>query len=142
MPSVNLTDAAVKRYKSPKAGQVDYYDKSRPGLALRVSHKGRKSWTMYYRLKGKQHRRQLGIYPAMTLADARIAWAAIRDLIAAGTDPAKAEAEAEKQTDTFKAVAEEWLRRDQSKNKTIYDVRRAIERDVLPFWGELRTPAQ
>ena len=141
MPSVKLTDAAVKRYKPPKAGQVDYYDKSRPGLALRVSHKDRKTWTMYYRFKGKQHRRQLGVYPAMSLADARIAWTHTSDMLKAGIDPAKAKAEAEsseaeKQTDTFAAVTENWLKRDQAKNKSVHDVRRAIERDVLPSLGE------
>ncbi len=133
MPSVKLTDAAVTHYKPPRAGQVDYYDKTRPGLALRISHKGRRTWTYHFRFEGKQYRRSLGVYPAMKLADARIEWARLSDMLAAGDNPAQ---ETEKRDDTFAVVAEDWLKRDQAGNKTIYDVRRAIEKDVIPFWGE------
>jgi integrase len=35
----------------------------------------------------------------------------------------------------FKRVADEWLDRDQSKNKTAKLVRHIVERDLLPVWG-------
>ena len=37
-----ITKAAADRIKPPKEGQVDHFDSSLPGLALRVSHSGRK----------------------------------------------------------------------------------------------------
>ena len=37
-------------------GQLDYFDGAYPGLALRVSHGGRKSWVYFYRIGGKLKR--------------------------------------------------------------------------------------
>ena len=48
-----ITDAAAKKLKAPKEGQVDHFDSSLPGLALRVSSSGRKTWTILYRHAGK-----------------------------------------------------------------------------------------
>ena len=36
--------------------------------------------------------------------------------------------------DSFEAVAEEWLKRDQAHNRSIAEVKRVIERDVTPAW--------
>ena len=38
--------------------------------------------------------------------------------------------------DSFAATAEEWLQRDQGQNRSVTEVRRVIERDVSPVWGE------
>jgi integrase len=127
-----LTDAAAGRLKPPPQGQVDYWDKQYPGLILRVSCGGRKAWNYVYRLKGKQRRMKLDIYPAMSVAEAHGAWRKVRDLVQAGRDPAK-EGNGQGAAD-FASVFEEWLRRDQAKNKSAGVVRRYIERDVLPHW--------
>jgi Arm DNA-binding domain/Phage integrase central domain len=133
MPGVTkLTDAAAGRLKPPPQGQVDYWDKQYPGLILRVSCGGRKAWNYVYRLKGKQRRMKLDIYPAMSVAEAHGAWRKVRDLVQAGRDPAK-EGNGQGAAD-FASVFEEWLRRDQAKNKSAGVVRRYIERDVLPHW--------
>src|SRR5262245_55980694 len=46
-------------------GQVDYFDKGFPGLALRVSYGGGKSWVFFYRIAGKLRRMTLGTFPAL-----------------------------------------------------------------------------
>jgi len=88
----HLTNAIVAAAK-PKAGkQTDIPDAGVPGLALRVSAEGAKSWTIRYRTRntGEQRRLTLGRYPSITLADAReAARSAIGD-VAGGEDPAKA----------------------------------------------------
>jgi hypothetical protein len=43
MPKLALTDAVVQRKKAPDAGQVEYFDKGYPGLALRISYGGSKA---------------------------------------------------------------------------------------------------
>ena len=48
-----LTDAAIKRLKPPAKGQVDIFDRGYPGLALRVSYGGNRSWVVFYRHGGK-----------------------------------------------------------------------------------------
>jgi len=60
MPSRALTAAAVARLKPPKEGQVDHFDRGFPGLAMRISYGGRKTWVYFHRLHGRQYRLSLG----------------------------------------------------------------------------------
>jgi hypothetical protein len=66
MPKITLTDAAVKRLKVPAIGQIDYFDSGYPGLALRVSCGGRKSWNYIYRFAGKPRRMTFDTFPVLT----------------------------------------------------------------------------
>ena len=54
MNTRTLTAAAVERIRAPTSGQIDHFDTGYPGLALRVSYGGAKSWVYFYRLFGKQ----------------------------------------------------------------------------------------
>ena len=89
MPRKALTAASIDRIKPPASGQVEYFDKGFPGLALRVSYGGGKSFVYFYRIGGKLRRMTLGTYPAISLAQARDAWRKARQDVAAGRDPAK-----------------------------------------------------
>jgi integrase len=129
-----LTDAAVKRLKPPSSGQVDIFDQGYPGLALRVSYGGGKSWVYFYRVGGKLRRMTLGCYPAMLLAKAREDWRAAREDVQKGRDPSTVRNRNVGATD-FGSVFEDWLRRDQSKNKSKDAVQRLIAKDALPAWG-------
>lgn len=91
-----LTDAAVAKAKAPAEGQVDHFDAGYPGLALRISAGGRKTWTYFYRHGGKQRRMGIGLYPDVGLADARQAWREAREAVQGGRDPA-AEAQARRE---------------------------------------------
>jgi integrase len=133
MPTRSLTVAGVTRIKPPKAGQADYFDNGYPGLALRVSYGGAKAWVFFYRLHGKLSRLSLGRFPGMSLTEARDAWRAARLAVSKGESPAHLRPTT---ADSFAAVADEWLRRDQGQNRSAAEVRRVIERDVLPVWGE------
>ena len=135
MPKRALTAIGVERIKPPARGQVEIFDRGYPGFALRVSYGGSKVWSMFYRHGGKLRRRTLGIYPAMSLAEAREAWRETRRLVAMGQDPGRVSA---KRSDTVASVVEEWLKRDKrdAKPSSIYQTRTALARDVLPVWGE------
>jgi integrase len=133
MPTRPLTVTSITRIKPPKAGQLDYFDRGYPGLALRVSYGGAKAWVYFYRLHGKLRRMSLGRFPGMTLTEAREAWRAARLAVSKGESPAHIRPTT---ADTFAAVADEWLRRDQAQNRSAAEVRRVIERDVNPVWGE------
>jgi integrase len=131
MPKVSLTAAAVERLRPPAEGQADYFDKGYPGLSLRVSAGGVKTFTILYRLKGTRQKRRLvvGQHPATTLSQARDAWRNARATAREGTDP-----RATITADKFEAVAAEWLERDQKTKKRFADVKRLIERRVVPKW--------
>ena len=78
---------------------------------------GGRYWRMNYRFAGKQKTLALGVYPVVTLADARQRREDARRLLANGTDPSEVKREAKVAqaqadalaADTFEAVAEEWL---------------------------------
>jgi integrase len=129
-----LTDAAIKRLKPPPKGQVDVFDRGYPGLALRLSYGGNRSWVVFYRHGGKLKRLRLGVYPALSLADAREAWRKAREEAQAGRDPSRVRHAGTGATD-FAGVTKEWLQRDQAKNRQVHIVTRMIERDVTPSWG-------
>src|SRR5262249_52309479 len=112
---IHLTDAAVKRLKVPAKGQMDVVDAGYPGLVLRLSYAGSKSWCFLFRREGKLRRMTLGTYPAMSLAEAHEAWRDARKEVQAGRDPRmKPQRGAGR---TFATVSEEWLKRDQDKNR-------------------------
>jgi integrase len=128
-----LTDASVLRFKPPKHGSLEIFDLGYPGLALRVGYGGAKSFEVFYRYGGKLRRKTLGRWPAISLADARMEWRKTREAVAKGDDPARV---AKTPAMAFEVVVEDWLKRDQSKNKASsqYQVHRALEADLLPTW--------
>jgi integrase len=128
-----LTDAAVKRLKPPAKGQVDVVDAGYRGLALRLSYAGSKSWCFFFHRQGKLHRMTLGQYPTMSLAEAREAWRDARKEVQAGRDPRQKVVSGK----TFALVAEEWLKREQDKNRTAPEVRRIVQKYLLPHLGKM-----
>lgn len=129
-----LTEAVIQRLSLPSKGQKDYFDRGFPGLALRISHGGRKAWTMHYRLGNKQRRITLGAHPSMSLAQARDAWRKAQADIEAGRDPGAGHDRKEHST-LFADVAQDWLKRDQGTNKSLKEVERIVNRELVPEWG-------
>ena len=79
------------------------------GLFMLVSTNGTKAWRLKYRFMGKEKLISLGIYPTVSLKDARERAAAARKDIENGIDPsAKRKLEKDACQNTFEAVALEW----------------------------------
>src|SRR6516165_8188429 len=132
MPSrPSLTDTAVRGLAVPTEGQVDTYDQQYPGLSVRVSHKGRRTWNYSFRIQGKQVRLKLGNYPSMSVKQAHQMWREKNALLEAGKNPAGDDAG---DATDFESVFREWLRRDQADNRSLKAVRGSIELHVLPHW--------
>ena len=69
----SLTDRYLKSLKPPAGGRVEIVDADAPGLVLRVTANGMKSWAIRYTPKGSgQQRDTYGTYPAVKLAAARL----------------------------------------------------------------------
>ena len=111
----HLTELSVERIRPPKQGSIEVFDLGYPGLALRIGHGGAKTFEMFYRHGGKLKRDTLGRWPAISLADARAAWRKTRAAIAKGETPQRDGARVPAML--FEFVVEDWLKRDQSKNK-------------------------
>jgi integrase len=141
MPTRKLTDLFVDRAKPPLHGRIEYFDAAFPGLALRITDNGSKSWCIFYRFNGRLRRFTVGSYPAVKPAQARREAAAALERVRGGADPAE-EKRARREmrtpeTDTFGAVARDYLDRHHRKNSresTFLEAKRDIERNVLPKW--------
>ena len=141
MPTRKLTDLFVERTKPPACGRIEYFDAAFPGLALRITENGVKSWSAYYRFNGRHRRFTIGRYPAIKPVEARREAAAALERARGGVDPTQ-EKRARREmrtpeTDTFGAVAHDYLERHHRNNNresTFLEAKRDIERNVLPKW--------
>lgn len=78
------------------------------GLYLLVNQAG-KYWRWKYRVQGKEKVMALGVYPEVSLAEAREAHMAARKLLATGVDPvADRRQQANQVKTTFQDIAEQW----------------------------------
>lgn len=108
---MKLKDVAVRRAAS-KSKPYKLADGG--GLFLLVNPSGSKWWRLKYRIDGREKLLSLGVYPEVSLLDARERRDAARKLLAAGADPSlerKAD-RLQRETaaaNTFRAIAAEWL---------------------------------
>jgi integrase len=112
------------------------------GLYLHVTDKGGKLWRFKYRFDGKQKLLALGIYPEISLLDARQKRDEARRQLANGIDPC-AVRKAQKQTkiestETFEVISREWYARFISNWTTGHaeTIKNRLERDVFPWIGK------
>jgi len=147
---VELSDLKCRKAVT-KAKPYRLADKG--GLALLVMPEGGKLWRWRYRFGGKMKQMALGIYPGVTLAQARILHANARGELARGTDPMavrkedkqlkkakKAEktvAEAGPVDLTFETLAWKWFAWWKSDKKAGYvkDVKSRLEGDIVAKVG-------
>lgn len=106
-----LTDTAARNAK-PRAKPYKLTDGA--GLYLEVMPTGARYWRMRYRHGGRDSRVAFGVYPEVTLAEARRRRDEARAALREGQDPAALK-RARKTVarvagaDSFKAIADEWL---------------------------------
>ena len=87
-----FTKTRIQAIPTPEAGKrVTYYDTKTPGLQLRVSATGIKTFSVYRRLKaGEPERVTLGRFPSMTVEQAQKQAAEVIAEIEGGANPAEA----------------------------------------------------
>ncbi|MBU22432.1 MAG: hypothetical protein CL476_04940 [Acidobacteria bacterium] len=129
MPSENLTARLVEGLK-PGKSRLEYFDRRVPGLALRVSMAGGKSWVLLYRHHRRLRRWTIGRYPTLSLADARErAREGLRDA-QHGQDPAEAKQNAY-DADTFQELADRYIAEyAEPRKRTWKDDRRLLRTEV------------
>ncbi len=113
------------------------------GLYLLVPTSGNKRWRLKYRFKGKEKCLSLGIYPHVSLKDARKKCSEAHDLLANGIDPSKERKSQKAQelkevNNNFQAVALEWFERKSSAwtARHCKTVLQRLENNVFPWLGE------
>jgi integrase len=130
-----LTDRGIAALPAAAPGKRQlHWDALVPGLAVRCTDTGAKSFVLVGRFPGSRNptARALGKVGAITLADARELARAWLKSVAAGVDPARAKDEKE----TLRSVAEEYQKRDGSRLRTAGWRRSALARVVFPVIGD------
>lgn len=106
------------------------------GLYLQVAPSGGRYWRYNYRFGGKQKTLALGVYPDVSLAQARERHHDARKQLAAGVDPS-----ADRRTSgmTFESVARDWHEHWKTGRSTGYAhyVLKRLEDDIFPDLGRL-----
>ena len=157
-----LTDTAIRNAK-PGAKPRKLFDGG--GLFLLLTPKGQRWWRLKYRWEGREKLISLGVYPHVSLAEARRRRDTARRLLANGVDPSaarKAEKAAARgrRAGTFARVAESWLAfkaatwAPETRRKAEYVVRTCLiprlgrqsiadlaSRDVVPVLWEIAARA-
>ncbi len=134
-----LTDTAIRNAK-PGAKTKKMFDAS--GLYLEVAPSGGKWWRLKFRYEGKEKRLSLGVYPEISLKEARERRDEARRLLANDIDPsqhrrAKKAAKEERAANSFEVVAREWFAKHSpnwAANHADRIIRR-LERDIFPWIG-------
>ena len=109
------------------------------GFGIRVTPRGIKSWVLAYHFQGRSRFLTLGSYPQMGVADAHIAVAAARKLLARDVDPGAVKVAARK-TDrdavTVAELVEEYLAKwARPRKRSAGEDERQLRKDVIPRWG-------
>ncbi|MCY9777943.1 tyrosine-type recombinase/integrase [Proteus mirabilis] len=137
---MKLTDMAIKKAK-PREKVYSLGDGN--GLSLIVEPNGSKGWRFRYQFNGKSKMISLGIYPVITLNEAREKRDNARKLVANGVDPSEARKEERNKVsgqseNTFKRITLEWFngRKDRWSEGYRDDMMEAFENDVFPYIGD------
>ena len=139
MPSDKLTELGVRKAK-PSSKQKKLTDGR--GLFLLVHSNGSKYWRMKYRFMGKEKLLAIGVWPEVSLTEARKKRNEAKLNLKSGKDPSvdKKNQKLSRhilQSNTFVSIYEEWLEKKRQEWRTSYfdDVKRAIEIHLLPDLG-------
>ncbi len=136
---MKLTATSIKNAKSK---EKLYKLSDGHGLVLLVKPSGGKYWHYQYRFSGKQKTLALGVYPDLSLKQAREAHQEARKQLSDGIDPAyqrkldklKAAQQAE---DSFQAIAEEWIEKKKGVWSTSHysNVTSRLRNNIYPWIG-------
>lgn len=142
------------KLRNAKAKEKPYKLADGGGLFLEVMPDGRKLWRFrYFRPSGSENRLGFGVYPEVTLAQARAQRDSARTLLATGTDPGAAKQDQRRAAkiaagNSFEAVARDWHATQKEGWNDVYagKVLASLENDVFPVLGnspisEIRAPA-
>ena len=105
-----LTDTTIRNAKpGPKPRRLA----DGGGLTLSIRPNGTKAWRLRYRFRGKEQQLSLGIYPDVTLLQARQLRDEYRHLLATDVNPSDTRkagraVPVDRTADSFEAVAREW----------------------------------
>jgi integrase len=131
-----LTDDGIETLQ-PHSGRYEVFDALTPGLAIRVTPTGHKSWVLLYRHHSRPRRLTLGRYPDRTLEAARAEAIRQRRRILEGADPAMEKRDLRATVGNTIGVLYELYKKTSDRKRSWPEQRRIFEREVLPTWRDV-----
>jgi len=128
-----LSDLRVRKAKCPDdKSQIKISDAH--GLYLLVLSSGGKYWRFDYRYNSKRKTLSIGVYPKVSLLEARHVHAEACRSLEQGIDPKFTLKRNKKNSDTFQDLYESWIenKKDELAEKTLKNIQSRIQRLVLP----------
>lgn len=141
-----LTDAKIR---TAKPDEKPYKIADSGNMFLLVHPNGSRYWRLRYRFLGKEKTLALGVYPEVSLSEAREKRDAARKLIAEGTDPCeqkRIKKSVPETAQTFEGIARQWHKSNKKWSASHSEkILKSLETHVFPFIGSrdittLRTP--
>src|SRR5215469_9287342 len=132
-----LTDIGIRNLK-PSMQRREVPDPGARGLYVVVQPTGAKTFAVRYRFAGKS--RKLTLTAGISLAAARKEAADALYQVERGHDPSEAKRESRQEQrraaeNTFRAIAEEYMRREGDRLRSVKDRRSALDRLIFPALG-------
>ena len=135
-----LTSQQIRNVKAEPTRTLKLFDGG--GLYLEITPKGSKRWRLKYRYNRKEKLISLGLFPTISLKEARTRRDEARGLLSNNIDPSEHRKKAKQVAvahilDSFEHVAHEWI----SRNEAVWSVghKRTVlsrlQKDVFPFIG-------
>ncbi|MGY0155019.1 tyrosine-type recombinase/integrase [Edwardsiella tarda] len=133
----------ARQVEASKAKDKPYKLADGGGLYLLVNPNGTKYWRLKYRVAGKEKLLAVGVYPNVTLADARVKREDAKRVLAAGGDPGLEKQEEKRAkvmavTNSFEKLAREWHEHKRPTWSKGYadDILEYLRKDIFPYIGK------
>ncbi len=147
-----FTEQMLARLRPPRDGRLELGDEIVPGLVVRVTPRGARSFSVVYKvpgeggvgptgrlLVGRQHRVTLGRYPIVSLTQARAGARELLEVVSAGRDPRPERAEQSllRVTNTVEAVKRRFIEQDARRTVASWrSMQRVLDLHVVPVLGD------
>ena len=134
---MRLTQQIIRDTLSPDKGRITLTDGR--GLQLRITSRGKRTWSLQYRFNGRMLKTTIGEWPAVSVSDARKLADAERLKLAQGVDPQTEKKNAKHKGLSFQSAWEMFdaLYISEKKPKTAKEYRRSAQADILPRFKHL-----
>lgn len=146
-----FTEQALERLRPPGTGRMELGDDIVPGLVLRVTPSGAKSFSVIYKvpgeggvgptgrpLAGRQHRITLGQFPALGIGRARDRARELLGTVSEGRDPRPElrEQHLVRHANTVEVVARRFIEQDAKRTVASWqNIQRTLDLHVVPRLG-------
>lgn len=135
---VNLTAGTIERLTCPEGKQQAFLrDREVPGLRVRVTAAGAKSYVFEAKLNRQTIRRTIGDVKAWSIEQARTEARRLAVMLDSGTDPRELERQQRAEAEAKKAAEAAQSEADQRAAMTAREVWAVYLEERRPHWGEL-----